>query len=230
MVHEQTVQHLLADADIFEYDLDSELEILTQLDEFVACDDVVWDVGAHSGLYGIFISRLYPQIDVYCFEPAETVLTEYLYNNIDSLSNITVIEKALADTTGSQQFLQTKNSATVNALKGEIIHPGDVPDVDSYEQVTVETITATDAVQNDNIPIPDFVKIDVEGAEHRVLDGFGGVLSDVRTLLIEVHYDDSTPQRLDDIRYRLTNAGFTVTELAHREPRIQQTHLLAERE
>ena len=76
---------------------------------------------------------------------------------------------------------------------------------------------------------PDFVKIDVEGAEHRVLDGFGGVLSDVRTLLIEVHYDDSTPQRLDEIRDRLTDTGFTVTELAHREPRIQQTHLLAER-
>ena len=56
MVHEQTVQHLLADAEIFEYDLDSELEILTQFDEFVACDDVVWDVGAHSGLYGIFLS------------------------------------------------------------------------------------------------------------------------------------------------------------------------------
>ena len=58
---------------------------------------------------------------------------------------------------------------------------------------------------------PTVVKIDVEGYESAVLDGFGVLLSDVRVLLCEVHprrlLPDETPKR---ILRRITDAGLTI--------------------
>lgn len=70
------------------------------------------------------------------------------------------------------------------------------------------------------------VKIDVEGAEVRVLEGFGESLSDIRTVLCEVHTDksrefgDSPPM----VERRLERAGFETVVLMEQG---MDSHVLA---
>ena len=46
-----------------------------------------------------------------------------------------------------------------------------------------------DAVQRLDIPVPDYIKMDVDGIEHLILKGGSRVLREVAGILIEVNED-----------------------------------------
>jgi len=52
-------------------------------------------------------------------------------------------------------------------------------------EVTIQLRRANDYL--DDTPAPDVVKIDVEGVEMAILEGFGDYLTDIETFFIEVH-------------------------------------------
>jgi hypothetical protein len=59
---------------------------------------------------------------------------------------------------------------------------------------------------------PDVLKIDVEGAEMSVLQGFQGHFGDIRSIFCEVHGDNS-----ENIRNFLRENGFSIEILLDRE-------------
>lgn len=69
------------------------------------------------------------------------------------------------------------------------------------------------AVNRLEIPKPDFIKMDVDGLEHFILKGGQGVLSTVKSILIEVN-DDFTEQA-QQCELLLTEAGLLLKEKRH---------------
>ena len=71
----------------------------------------VADVGANLGFYTIYFStRLQPGSTVFAFEPSETVLALLKKNiAINHLQNVSIVEAACSDKTGSQVFYSGKN-------------------------------------------------------------------------------------------------------------------------
>jgi FkbM family methyltransferase len=124
--------------------------------------DCVWDVGAHKGYVSLAAARrVGPTGRVYAFEPSEANLW-FLRNHIrwNSVANVEVVAGALGDRDGIERF--GGRSSLAKKLGG-----GD-------EVVRVrraETLLDSGACR-----APQFLKIDVEGAEARVLRGASALL------------------------------------------------------
>lgn len=138
----------------------------------------MFDVGAHIGYYTLLFSRLVgPEGRVVAFEPSPRnlpVLRWHVARN--GCANVQVEAVAVSDETGAARFAAGTGSGT-----GRLAESG---------TVEVRTIRLDDYVDAGG-PMPDVLKIDVEGAELAVLRGAVGVLRDARpAILLSTHGAD----------------------------------------
>lgn len=85
--------------------------------------------------------------------------------------------------------------------------------------IKVETKRADTIVESSEAPSPSVVKIDVEGAELKVLRGMKNILRDsCRLVFVEVHPGKITEfgSKPSDISEYLKNAGFNVNKITDR--------------
>lgn len=91
---------------------ESEFRELSSMVESIQSDDVVYDIGANVGLYTLFAAKACPSGEVIAFEPyppnAELLKQDIKRNN---LQNVSVIEVALSDTTGTTRFSVPEQSS-----------------------------------------------------------------------------------------------------------------------
>jgi FkbM family methyltransferase len=135
--------------------------------------DVVLDLGANAGLYTLIAARAVGQTGhVYAFEPDARALQLLRHNiAINDLANVTVIDAAVSDVTGEASFAEARDTALSSfADIGR-------EDQQIVEWRTVKTIRLDDAITQYKIPPVTFIKMDVEGAEKRALDGAPKLLS-----------------------------------------------------
>lgn len=151
--------------------------------------NVIFDIGANTGLYSLISKTINPDADVHCFEPIPKVFDK-LKNNVNiNKYNIHCIQKAVSDCTGSAIIYLPKNyehvySVTVN----KNLNNNPTIDLECFE---ITTITLYDYIQQNNIKKIDLMKIDVETHEFEVLTGMKEYLfSMYPTLLIEILNND----------------------------------------
>jgi FkbM family methyltransferase len=123
--------------------------------------DIVWDVGAHAGATVYFFAQMVgPAGKVYAFEP-DDLNYDFLLRNIKlhDLKNVVPIKKALAGTTGTASFSIGTQGAGLEGFS---------QCVDPKKMCTVETLSFAHACQE--YGVPDFVKMDIEGAETDVVE------------------------------------------------------------
>jgi len=155
-------------------------------------NDVLLDVGANVGMYSIF-AALAQKSKVIAFEPESQNFAQLCKNiELNKLHNqIIPFCAGLSDETGLSrlhlsQFLWDGGSSC-HSLNEEVgfdlkpRHSDFVQGVVSYE--------IDKAVKEGMMPIPQFIKIDVDGFEHKVIEGALLTLKkpEVRSLCIEVN-------------------------------------------
>jgi FkbM family methyltransferase len=143
---------------------------IRQILKLVRKGDTCWDIGANVGFYTCLFATLVGETGkVVAFEPASVTMS-YLTQNIEmnGFKNVTPIKKALGI------IKDSRNLYCVSALWAEG-SASLLPDADAKysEMVEVDTI---DALYQD-LPVPDFVKIDVEGCQLEVLKGADAFLT-----------------------------------------------------
>jgi len=130
----------------------------------VTMGSVVYDIGANAGFYTLLASVLVgPKGRVFAFEPVPLNLhhlNEHL--RINRITNVTVIDAAVAGRAGVAHFDEGPNHSM-----GHLAFGG---------SLTVRTVCLDEMVKSGELPPPDFMKIDVEGAEVDVLQGAKSVL------------------------------------------------------
>jgi len=144
-------------------------------------DGVFFGLGAHYGYYSVLLSYLYPKAKIYAFEPDPNVL-EIL--RLNKRSNIEIIPKAVTDKEGILKFasydlLSSAISRLTSALNNLTNSPFSFK---NYKEIDVETISLDKFCEENNIT-PDFIKIDVEGAEFSVLQGAKNVLKNFEPII-----------------------------------------------
>ncbi len=166
---------------------------------------VVFDVGAHAGLYTLLAARLVgPAGRAVAFEPLPRNLA-FLRRHValNALTNVTVVPAAVCARTGVARFLPAPSSSM-----GRLAADG---------PLQVRTVALDDLISGGELPPPDVIKIDVEGAEVDVLAGADRLLHDRRpVLLISTHGRD----RHEECRRALAGYGYIVTEMAARTDRV----------
>lgn len=140
--------------------------------------------------------------DVYVFEAHPQI-----YNAIKKLHKFNAYNYAVYNKTGTATFnicdLNSKNSGVSTLLHDYKRH-------NQFKQIQVKTIRMDEFMEKNNIDTISFLKLDVEGANYEVLDGFGNRLNDIGAIHIEAeHIEEYKGETLwNGIKQKLELAGF----------------------
>jgi len=142
--------------------------------------EVFLDLGANVGYYAILAAKFIGAEGLVIAVEADPEVAEMLAKNVEANhlnNNVRVVSGAVTDHTGIVRLGRAPASGWTGLYYGE-------PD----EWVEVTGFTVDDLVKTLQLSRVDAVKIDVEGAEARVLKGMRATMTNcVRRLLIEVH-------------------------------------------
>jgi FkbM family methyltransferase len=137
-----------------------ELEKRARFVRTVARGSVVFDLGANVGYYTLLVSVLAgPEGRVFAVEPLPRNL-RFLREHVrlNRAANVTVLDAAVSDRSGTAWFEESDSMS-----RGHI---------DSRGTIAVRTVALDDLVESGELPRPDLLKIDIEGAEYLALQGF----------------------------------------------------------
>lgn len=136
---------------------------------------VIYDIGAHVGMYSMLLASRVPGSQVYSFEP-NTDSFERLRRNIRLMKledRITPLNIALDETSGSRTFHVSSDSGRSS------FHEYNA----TYEESTIVTSysvdcrTVDDLVESGTCKAPDAIKMDTEGHEYQVICGAKNVIA-----------------------------------------------------
>jgi FkbM family methyltransferase len=182
------------------YELDTQLAV----DRLVAAGSVCYDLGASIGYLSVLMARKARL--VFAFEPAPHAAAEISkHAAANRLQNITVVPSPVSDNVRTVRFTLNNNAFGSRIAEGQ----------SKWPTTELSTITLDDFVKNH--PFPDFIKIDVEDEEARVLRGARSILRERKTALCcEIHSEKSARE----VWEILSEYGYNVTDLQDRPLQI----------
>jgi FkbM family methyltransferase len=186
--------------------------LLRNAAETIKPGSVVWDIGASMGLFSFAAAGLSgPAGRVYAFEP-DTVMVRLLRQSArlnPQAAPVEVIPCAISDTVSLARFNIAKNNRAASFLEGFGTGlTGGVGEVQTALTVPLDWVA-------EQIPLPDVLKIDVEGAELRVFRGAAQMLKAKRPVIIFEAQSSNWGEishGLWDLGYTLYNCDLTSTQ------------------
>ena len=157
-------------------DYESEGPIKAIIESNLGRGDVFLDVGANVGFFSLTASRrVGPGGAVHAFEPVPR-LARLLRRTVDinSLTNLTVVEAAVGASSGETTMAVMKDSAYSHVLEGAEAAASDHGDL---QVVPVRTVSLDEYVAEKVNGRPTVMKMDIEGAEVAALNGARYLLS-----------------------------------------------------
>jgi FkbM family methyltransferase len=175
---------------------------------------VIFDLGANVGFYTLLASTLVgPTGKVYSFEPVPRNL-HYLRRHLtlNLIDNCQVLEVAVGRHDGVSHFNFTHDHQA-----------GHLTDAASGTEVRV--VSLDQLVMSGELPPPDVIKCDIEGAEYDALHGASAILNQFRPVIfLSTHSRQLLRQCWD----YLTGIGYHVTLFAD-PPEVEQKVLAVSR-
>lgn len=180
-----------------------ELEKRRALERLVSPGDVVYDIGAQAGYYTLCFSRLVGDTGhVVAMEPFPQNLVHILHHiQVNDVSNVSVVA-AGADEASRTAGMTTGRGASQNTIVEN-----------AANQMRIATVSVDSLVVEDGFPPPDFVKIDIEGAEGRALRGMSRVLEEHRPVLSIALHGPAVSQECTGL---LAKQDYTIQDLEGR--------------
>lgn len=156
----------------------------------------VIDVGANAGFYTLAFARMVgPAGHVWAIEPmAKNVENLRFHVEVNSLTNVTIVQAAVSERTGLASF-----KTHVSNAMGKL----------TTEQTSL--LVPTFRLDELAIPTPDVVKMDIEGGELSALRGAAGILERKSATWL-VALDD--PDTAADCKDLLIHAGYALQMIA----------------
>lgn len=142
------------------------------------------DVGANIGYFSLLASAIDPHAAIYAFEPLPRNATRLRRNvALNPSSSIVVKEMALSDREGTADLVSADEAG-----ESGWNHIG-LASASDHASCRVRTTTLDAMVRDEGIPLPTFLKIDVEGHELAVLRGAAATLGAKgrRQVVIEIN-------------------------------------------
>jgi len=202
----------------------TEKKIIRDILQELNSSDIFYDIGANTGLYSLFCAKNCSK--VFSFEPYPpnvSLLNKDIARN--QVSNVKIYDIALSDSDGSVSFSQPAEdhagygSASIN------------PSNSNGSKINARA--GDDLISSENLPLPNVIKIDVEGSEPLVIKGLEETLSETECRLIycEVHLDNADIRPtiqdfnsgLKRIKTQFHKHGFSVDE--YKLTRSSDVHL-----
>jgi FkbM family methyltransferase len=181
-----------------------EREVQEAIDQIVRPGDICYDLGASIGYMTLLMSRKARQ--VYSFEPAPHAVAEMKRHlAVNSMNNVSIVPSPVSNAVRNVRFCLT------DGAYGSAIN-----DTETRWPILQLQATTLDLFIHDH-PVPDFLKMDVEGEEAAVLDGAKDLLGRRKTsICCEVHNREAAVSVLGT----LARFGYQVTLLDGSSARV----------
>ncbi len=148
--------------------------------------EVFFDIGAHVGYFSAIAAVINEGSgDIYAFEPRPMNARFFRrHMEVNNFQNIKLFEAAVGETDGEVCFDMGNGSAT-----GHVADSGKI----KVKQVSIDSL-----IGKGSLPVPSYIKIDVEGGEIGVLKGLKNVIGSSRPkMLIATHNPECHKYVLD---------------------------------
>lgn len=168
-------------------------------------EPVVVDIGANIGQYLFAVKSFFPKAKIYSFEPDPNIV-QVLKKNVVQYSRTHIYEVALGNQKGNFDFYRSKHFSEWSSL----IKPSD----DRYEKITVPVKKGDNIDSLSKLEEIDLLKIDVEGAELKVVEGMLKTIRKSKYLLIETSLArDMQHNATNKLLILLFSEGFTLDHI-----------------
>lgn len=196
-----------------------EMEVIDALCENVDNQTILWDIGANIGFHSLSFKIKFPQNTVYSFEPDFKNFKILKQNQILNKLDLNLMNIALSDKFDCIKLFSVEGNNGMSTIQ-----PWHEFKWDAYPHHILAT-TGDYLIENNIVPCPSIIKLDVEGHELSVLRGLSKALltkkikkiifeapndfleveSEIKTLLNKYNYEFAKLVRVEDTAHDLSN-------------------------
>ena len=171
--------------------LSKEPETIKWIDEFDGEKKIFWDIGANVGIYSIYAAVKHQNIEVVSFEPSfsnlRTLSRNISINNLED--QITIFPLPLSNTDNKFQMMEESEFIegwSMNSFGTGLNFEG--KDFKSKNKYKIYGCSINKS-KRWALKKPNFLKIDVDGIEHLILEGAHDYLADteLQSILVEIN-------------------------------------------
>ena len=198
-----------------------EPETLEWINSFEKKDDLIfWDIGANIGLYSIYNSLKNPKSTSIAFEASSSnlrILTRNIsINNLEK--KIKVVPLALTNKENIFQDMNESNFVEGGALNsfGEKFNFEGKEFIPTMKYSLLGT-TMNFLIENSILEIPDYIKIDVDGIEHLILEGGDKFLNNTKVKSLSIEINENFREQYEKVLNSMEKYNFKVLFKKHNE-------------
>ena len=207
-----------------------EPETIQWIDRFEKKENLIfWDIGANIGLYSIYCSLKIPNSTTIAFEPSSSNLRVLSRNiSINNLDNhIKIVPIPL--TNKKNTFQQMNEERFIEG--GGLNFFGEKVDFDKKKFIpkmkyNLLGTTMNYFIENSILDIPDYIKMDVDGTEHLILEGGDKFLNNEKVKSICIELDKNNKKQYEKVLSLMENYNFKILykSIQHRRTDSERFH------
>jgi FkbM family methyltransferase len=148
----------------------------------------IFDVGANTGQFARAIHEVLPEAYIYSFEPLPDCFAE-LQRAMNGVSTFCAFNTALAEKDGEAEFYRSSWSPSSSLLPMQELHKRNFPFTAGESRETVKVRRLDDCADEVMVEYEILLKLDVQGAEDKVIAGGEGLLRRAKVLIVETSMD-----------------------------------------
>lgn len=198
-----------------------EPETLEWIDSFEKKDKIIfWDIGANIGLYSIYSVLRNENVSTISFEPSTSNLRVLSRNiSINNLENkIKILSAPLSNK--ENQFLTMNEGdfiegGALNTFGENYDFAGELFDTKMKYKILGTTIK--NLLDNNILEIPNYIKIDVDGIEHLILEGAGEYLKDKRIKSLSIEINENFKEQYNKVIEIMDQNEFKLLHKKHND-------------
>lgn len=203
-----------------------EPETIEWINNFDDNSNIFWDIGGNIGLYSIYSALRHKNLQIFCFEPStsnlRTLSRNISINNLENRININQIalsdKKNIYQTMRETHFIEGHSMSTFSYntdFEGK--------NLVSEQKYNIYGTSIDNLIEAKILKCPNYIKLDVDGIEHKILDGAKKILmnNDLKSILVEVN-ENFLDQHKDIIKI-MTENNFKLVSKNQNTSEVQNT-------
>ncbi len=147
----------------------------------------VLDVGASNGGFATLARNIFPTAQIHSFEPL-TKSFEDLKKKFAADNNFSAHQLVCADKNSEMDFFENDYTGSSSIIPMADLHKEAYPQTVQAKQIKVKAVRLDEYFSSLNCSKNILLKIDVQGAEDKVLNGAAAILKDVKVVFIETSF------------------------------------------
>ena len=201
-----------------------EPETLEWIDGFEKKDNLIfWDIGANIGLYSIYnVIKNKNSVSI-SFEPSSSNLRVLTRNvSINKLeNNIKVFPLPLTNKDNQFQIMNESDfieGGSLNSFGEKFNFEGKIFENKMNYQILGTSINYL--IENNTLEIPDYIKIDVDGIEHFILEGASKYLENKKIKSLSIEINENFKEQYIKVMEIMKKSNFKILHKKHNKDLI----------